>query len=326
LQATLFLDIKDLWKKAERNQSEDILLLRYEKGAKVARVLYPERGAFKDMIHLDIFGPTAIATNEAIHKILDSRCIPINMVNKPGNYENPIPEKAQKIKEMLTAWRAMVMNEPLPEIEYIPELSGRLWDISKPLLQVCKMVCPERFTDLKNTLIRIAEKRLEDKKDSLEGQIISALYELSPEGIPEWSIKTSEVLNKLNINRPERYKLSPQYLGKRLKAMGLSTKIIMGYSEIRLKKAEFDLLCAQYGVIENNCLLPSVETLPNSTTLSNQGISTVYDSRELVESQENSTDSLLSQSLDNKGVRGLVESGRELPGGRQQIIIEGDET
>lgn len=33
LKATLFFDLMDLWKKAEKNGAEDILLLRYEKGA-----------------------------------------------------------------------------------------------------------------------------------------------------------------------------------------------------------------------------------------------------------------------------------------------------
>ena len=47
LGATLFLDVLNLWKKAQREGSEDILLQRYEKGARVRRVLNPERGALR---------------------------------------------------------------------------------------------------------------------------------------------------------------------------------------------------------------------------------------------------------------------------------------
>jgi len=61
--ATVFFDVKEIWHKAERYNSEDILLHRFEKGAKVARVLYPEKGAFKDIVYFRIFGPTIIATN-----------------------------------------------------------------------------------------------------------------------------------------------------------------------------------------------------------------------------------------------------------------------
>jgi hypothetical protein len=105
--ATLFIDLMDLWKKAERNQSEDILLLRFERGAVVGRVLYPEKGAFKDMVYFDVYGPTVMATNEPVHHILDTRCLPVSMPNKPENYENPTPEKLM---------RARVMGQHLPKL------------------------------------------------------------------------------------------------------------------------------------------------------------------------------------------------------------------
>lgn len=324
LKATLFIDIMDLWKKAERNGSEDILLLRYEKGAKATRVIYPDKGAFLDTVYYDIYGPTFIATNQAIHKILDSRSIPITMPNKPGDYENPTPEKAQELKERLTAWRARAMDISLPEIKHIQELNGRLWDISKPLLQVCKLVYPVGFNNLKEALFEIAGQRIEDKKASIEGQIISILYELSPEeeNIPDWIIKTHEVLDSLNKNRPEIHKLSPQYLGKKLSAMGIKTRKVHGYSEVVLKRTEFNILLMQYGIIDS---LPTVETLPNSTILLKQGISTVYAGRELVESEGNSTQTLPTESLDNKGFEGLVEFGRELQDIGEKETNETDE-
>ena len=223
LKATIFFDLMDLWKKAEKNGAEDILLLRYEKGAQASRVIYPEKGAFNDMVFYDVYGSTLIATNKAVHKILSSRCININMPNKPGDYENPTPEKAQELKERLTAWRARVMNKPLPEIDLIQGLNGRLWDISKPLLQVCRLVYSQGFDELKNALLEVAGQRVEDKKESIEGQIIATLQELSPKGLTEWIIKTSDLLKGLNEERPDTHKLTSQYVGKKLKVMGLHT-------------------------------------------------------------------------------------------------------
>jgi hypothetical protein len=167
LKATLFLDIRDLWRKAKRAGVEDILLLRYEKGAKVPRVLYPEKGAFKDTVHYEVYGSTIIATNEPIQEILDTRCIPISMPNKPMDYENPTPEKAQELKERLTAWRARVMGKPLPQVKPVHGLSGRFWDISKSLLQVCELVCPEKVDALKNALLEIANQKMEDVRESI---------------------------------------------------------------------------------------------------------------------------------------------------------------
>lgn len=313
LKATLFFDLMDLWKKAERNGAEDILLLRFEKGARVARVIYPEKGAFKDTVYYSVYGPTIIATNEAVHKILDSRGINITMPNKPGNYENPTPEKAQEIKERLTAWRARVMDAPLPEIETVESLTGRLWDISIPLLQVCKLVYPEGFVSLKEALLEVAGQRTEDKLASIEGQIILILYELSPEGLPEWTIKTSDLLSKLNENRPEGHKLTPQYLGRKLKAIGIQTKTIMGYSQINLHIEDFNILLSQHS-IENIPMPTTAETLLNPTKPKEQPPEPVYVSRELAESAELLNETLLSQISHQSQFKGVVGFSRELSG------------
>lgn len=314
LKATIFFDLMDLWKKAERNGAEDILLLRYEKGAKVMRVIYPEKGAFEDTVYYEIYGSTIIATNEPVHKILGSRCINIDMQNKPGNYENPTPEKAQEIKERLTAWRARVMNKSLPEIDIIQGLNGRLWDISRPLLQVCKLVYPQGFDGLEGALLEVAGARVEDKRESIEGQIITVLYELSLKSLFEGKIKTSELLDAINRGRPENHKLTSQYVGRKLKAMGLHTRRIHGLSEILLNRSGFDVLLDQYGICEN--------IRPNSTNSTCPTESSNSTGRELVESREHSTNIRPAETLENSGQVGLVESGRELGGSLEENNTE----
>jgi len=207
LRATIFFDLMSLWKKAERTGTEDILLLRYEKGAKCSRVLYPDRGAFEDTRHYEVYGSTIIATNEAIHHILNTRAINIPMPNKPSHYENPMPDKGLELKERLTAWRAKMMDKLLPEVDHIPGIEGRFWDISKPLLQVCKMVYPNSLDSLVKVLREVAGQRRKDKADTIEGQIVSILHELSPDGLSAWEIKTGKVLERLNESRPEEYKI-----------------------------------------------------------------------------------------------------------------------
>jgi len=323
LNATLFFDLKDLWKKAERNGAEDILLMRYEKGARVGRVLYPDRGAFRDMVHFDVYGPTIIATNEPVHKILDTRCLTITMPNKPGDYDNPTPENAQELRERLTAWRARVMDSRLPEIDPVQWLNGRLWDISKPLFQVFKIVYPEGMKGLEDGLREIAGQRLEDKKSSIEGQIVSVIHDLSKhsEDDREWVIKTQKILDDLNFDRSEGKKLTPQYLGKKLKAMGLHTRHVHGYSEVILNRTDYRTHLGQFGIIDSPI---SPETLPLSTTLIDQGISTACTGRESVESGETSTKSLPPESIGIKGSGSLVESGRVFSGDEGEIIIEGE--
>jgi hypothetical protein len=254
-RGTLFFDVKDLWQKAVKSGSEDILLLRYEKGAKVARVLYPERGAFKDMIYYDIYGASIVATNEPLHRIIDSRCIPVTMPNKPGLYSNPKADAGIEFKSRLTAWRAKVLNTSLPEVPYISELSGRLWDISEPLLRICKLVGGDSYDVLKEVLINVAKQRRDEKVESISGQIVQAIKQLSDGklyDLYDYELESKQVLDKLNENRPDDKKLTSQYLGRRIKALSLKTKRQASGMLIIVNKKELETLLDQYGLSEKN--------------------------------------------------------------------------
>jgi hypothetical protein len=273
LQATIFFDLMNIWKKAERSESTDILLLRNEKGAKVPRVLYPDRVKFKDTVFYSVFGPTIIATNEDIHKILDTRCIQIIIPNAPGNYENPTPELGRVMKERLTAWRAKNIFTPLPNVEPIPGISGRLWDISKPLFQVCNLTCSEFHEELRAALLEIAGKRSEDKRESTEGKLVSIIRDLSESesGLDNWEIKVSDVREKYNENLPEQFQKPPQWISKRLTSLGLKTRKSVGQSLISLDRSGFDLLCNQYA------LYPPEKQATQATQATEAINSTTYD-------------------------------------------------
>jgi len=206
LHGTLFFDVMDVWKKAERNGCEDILLGRFEKGQKCSRILYPEKGPFKDTVNYDIYGPTIIATNEPLHKILDTRGLQIIMPNLPSNYENPRPELARELKERLTAWRAKHLTKRLQEINTIEGISGRLWDISKPLLQIARMLDTENFIQLADAILSIAGEQKETKQDTIEGRMVAIIRELTDQTdsaqFSEWHLKTSDIHHHFNEGRP----------------------------------------------------------------------------------------------------------------------------
>jgi hypothetical protein len=310
LHATLFFDMMNLWKKAEQKGSEDIILLRYEKGAKVARVLYPEKGPFKDTVHYDVYGSTIMATNEPVHNILGTRCLSLSMPNKPGDYQNPSMEDAQELKERLTAWRARMMTQGLPEVEPVPGLTGRLWDISKPLFQVCKMVCPDRLTTLKEAMLELAGQRVEEKQDTIEGQIISIVDYLSPEGVPNWTIQVQDILEEINKKRPDDHKLTSQYLGRKIKALGLKTRRVHGRTEVLMSRPILQTFLFQYGLNEKSCDFPLEETLPNATYLQNSNDSIGYSGRELVEFDGGRQETPPGKMEESRAIGSLVENGR----------------
>src|SRR5712692_11191603 len=174
LGATLFFDVFTLWKKVEREKSEDILLNRFEKGAKAARVLYPEKGRFEDTRYFDIFGSTIIATNESVHKTLDTRCLTTNMLPAKKRYDSePTSELGLPLRERLVAWRAHRLGKPLPEVQ--KAYAGRFGDITLPLLKIVRLVAPKEEQELRDLFATMEKGRLNEKSRTLEGDILTAL-------------------------------------------------------------------------------------------------------------------------------------------------------
>lgn len=260
LHGTLFLDLTDLSKKAGKNNCEDMLLSRYEKGLECARVLYPDRGRFKDTEYFDVYGPTIIATNGPIDKVLETRCLPITMPNHPGNYENPSPDCALEERARLTAWRAKQLFAPLPDIKPICGIEGRLWDISKPLLQISRLIHPENGIHLEEAILRIATDKNEESRGSIEGRIVEIIHDISEEnglyGLPEWPIKASEITKRFNEARPADNQVSAAWMGLKLKSLSLRKRQVNGRMEYLITQSDYRMLHSQYGVALQDKYLP----------------------------------------------------------------------
>jgi hypothetical protein len=260
LHGTLFFDLLDVSKKAERNGSDDILLLRAEKGACCCRILNSDDGPFNDMNYFSIYGPTIIASNEELHKILETRCLPIIMPNRPGNYENPRPELALELKERLTAFRAKNFCISFPDLEPQEGISGRLWDITKPMFFINSLL-PVASETLEHAILTIAGEREGSRQETIEGRLVRIIKEITDErGLDrfvEWSITTNDIGNKFNHGRPEDRHVSPQWVGKRLKSMSLHNRLVHGYSQILITADEYSLLLRQYGLAARECENPT---------------------------------------------------------------------
>jgi hypothetical protein len=252
--AMLFFDLKDIMKKAAMTNCEDLLLLRYEKGAKAGRVLFPDQGPFQDMKHFDIYGPTLIASNQPPDHILGSRCVSINMPNKPGAYANPKPQDGLELKERMTAFRAAHLNESLTDIDPLPGLEGRLWDITKPLFQMCLLAHPESLGLLHKTILGVAGEQTESRKQTYEGRIVGIIKELSDRnglnGQSSWHIDTADITRTYNSNLNPQHQVSAQFIGVKVKSLSLTTRKVKGFSQVLLDQEGFRKLLTQYGYLE----------------------------------------------------------------------------
>ncbi len=247
---TIFFDVMDISKKAARGSCEDILLGRWEKGPTCNRVLHPELGPFNDTEYFDVYGPTIIASNEQLDRILETRCLPINMPNSPGNYENPRPEHGLELKERLTAWRARHLFKIFSNIQPIEGISGRLWDLAKPLFLMNSLL-PVKHQVLQDALLAIAGEKNESRKETIEGRLVAIIKEITDEEelhkFIEWNIKVNDIRTRYNEGKPEDKKVSAQWIGKRLQHMSIRHRRIHGYTEIIINSNEYNTILQQYG-------------------------------------------------------------------------------
>jgi len=258
-RSTIFFDVKDIWRKAEKTGSSDILLLRFEKGATVPRVLYPERGAFNDTVYYTIFGPTIVGTNESVHKILESRALTINMPESRRRFENDVtPEISLPLKERLLAFRARHLGETFPDIP--KPTAGRLGDILKPLLQVIRLVKPEREETLRKLGSELESERKIDKVDSLEAQILAVIMGLENE-VELGTLPVKTIADSLNQDKLDKSRVSYQRVGRRLNAMGFKKARVGNNVAILWDKEKVRRMADTYGLTQTHETHEKDETL-----------------------------------------------------------------
>ncbi|MDA2920646.1 DUF3854 domain-containing protein [Desulfobacterota bacterium AH_259_B03_O07] len=245
--ATLFFDCINIWKKLEKQGAEDILLLRFEKGAKAERVLYPERGAFQDTVYYDIFGPTIIATNEPVYKVLDSRCIPIIMQQSHENFSvDPSPQLGLPFRERLTAWRAKTLAKDIKLAD--KPTKGRLGDILQPLATIVELVVPDKKDEFKQLVETLEEDRLQEKTMSIESDVIQAITECE-DYVENGTLAISKIVENVNADRAEKEKLTPQRIGRVIKSLGIkSAKKHGGVKAIFYDENQINNLQDSYGL------------------------------------------------------------------------------
>ncbi|MBN1871357.1 MAG: toprim domain-containing protein, partial [Candidatus Omnitrophica bacterium] len=263
LRASLFFDVKDIWKKAEKNGSEDILLHRFEKGAKVPRVLFPDKGAHRDIVYYSIFGPTIIGTNEGIHRILETRAIPINMPDTTKRFEDDVtPLRALSLKEKLVTFRARHYGEVLPPIP--KPASGRLGDILKPIQQIIRLVRPEREPAFLKLVKKLESGKLIEKADTIEAQILTVVSNLRS-SVDRGMLSVKEITDRFNEDRSDKYKVTYHRIGRRLSAMGFEkVRTGSGASAIVWDEEKLERIKGSYGLGETS-ETPDTSDIPNGS-------------------------------------------------------------
>jgi DNA primase catalytic core len=223
-RGTLALDLYEISDRAQKKGSHDLLLGRYERGMKVARVTNPDKGPFRDTQYFTVSGPTILATNVEIpvKDPLLSRCIKITMPEARGVYPNNNDgEDMMELKARLLAFRMRHLEKVLPEVD--KPVAGRLGDLVQPLLCVAKLLPREAFEALQGLVCGFDEDRRDAESESLAGRITQSLFDLRLE-VQGGRLPVDKIRDSLNGGIDERFHVSPQTVGRELSAMGIKRK------------------------------------------------------------------------------------------------------
>jgi hypothetical protein len=218
-RASLFIDLMDAWKRFEDAGCTDVLMGRWERGAVVERVIYPDKGAFLDTVTYDVFsGGTVIGTNENVHRILQSRCLIIDMPLSSRTFSNrPEPEAARALVERLNAWQAYVLAHGLQDCD--PPADGRLGDILRPLRRVLLTVAPHRLDEFNPIVNWQVQRRRDDLATTTEALVVKAML---AQGDMEAgsAVALPDVLASVNETLPDTWKKTARWLGGKLRKLG----------------------------------------------------------------------------------------------------------
>lgn len=250
-QATLFFDMKNLWNSVKKGGAEDILLTRFEKGAKVARVLYPDKGAFDDIEYFNVFGPTIIATNTPVDDILNTRCTTITMHESTKQFTTEVkPENCLELRERFLALRAYYYNSELPIVE--KPTKGRLGDILKCMRQIIVLLWPEEEKDFMKFVQILMEERKEAKSETIHPQLVKVIVSLELL-VFNGKLPIKDITEGYNEGKNIRFHTTTRSVGWKLNDLGFQKVTLSnGTKAIIYDKLLINKLCEDYGIIKIN--------------------------------------------------------------------------
>jgi len=223
-KATLLFDVKNFAKKLANAQSEDLVYGRAEKGVVASRVLFPEKGAFRDTVRFEVFGPTVVTSNRMIDDVGSSRTITLEM--KPSTklfLSEPTAEEALYLKEKLLGMRFAHINQKFNKTP--KEETGRLEDMLIGYLRMIKTLFPSVEKNYRELKKLIKGQKKETAMDSFEAQILQII--LNSEAMVEQgtSMLPFETISSMyNEGKRENLHLDGRSIGRITKAIGFTSK------------------------------------------------------------------------------------------------------
>ncbi|MHB1455595.1 MAG: hypothetical protein ACYC0V_01635 [Armatimonadota bacterium] len=279
--ATLCFDIFDAWEKSRSSRSEDMILYRFERGAKIPRILDHRKGLFEGTRSYDIFGPTIIVSNNEVDDTLASRSLLIRMQRSKKLFNDCVtPQTTSTLRDRLTAFRARHMASTLPDV--MKPINGRLGDITRPLLQVSELAVPEATSILSDLIHEIERTPARLHLMTPEAKFLCVVDSLRDK-VRNGHLPVKLITDVLNSSKLEIEHVTYQKAGRMLKMLGFHNTVISGNNSGLVWNEELlQQLLMQYGVISQSSsavgqYITSDITAEDDIVLEGSELSDLYD-------------------------------------------------
>jgi len=247
---SIFLDVRDLWRKALNERADDFLLGRFERGRRIPRVKEQGRDEIEGMAYYGSFGPTVFATNKDLGDELKSRSVEILMPESIKDFEETVTyEAALPLREMLTAYRARHLGKPLPSVP--KAVRGRFGDITRPLIQVLHDIRPGLENDLVGLLRDLQKARDIGQSETPEGQFLKTLIDHKDQWERDGYISLKEVTAAYNEGLPERQWVREQTTRSYATKLGFAKDKNRDGSIIPWDGRSLESMRTRYGLLES---------------------------------------------------------------------------
>jgi len=119
----------------------------------------------------------------------------------PDRPEDVTPEQAVELKGRLLAFRAYFIDKALPNVS--KPVSGRLGDITRPLLQIARIVNPQVEETLIKLINELNQQRMLEKSETIEAMIIKVICSLENE-VVAGKLGIGDITAKYNLGKSEK--------------------------------------------------------------------------------------------------------------------------
>jgi len=253
---TMIFDEADIKITEETEVIIKIINQGYERGKHIMRC---EQNDASKINFFDPYCPKVLATRRPFaDKAVESRCITQFMTGTarrdiPRNLDDRFFAEAERLRNKLLMWRFKNYHRinPNPDVRFNSEnLEPRVEQISTTFLSLFANQ-PDQLKTFENFLRNYQETLIQERQDTPEGEIVSAIHDLLEEGMTD--ITSKDIMLKGEPTDNNGKPLTPKGISNRLKSLGFGrSQLVRNGSQVKrcilLENAHLANLFNRYGV------------------------------------------------------------------------------